>query len=316
MGALPPARSQPHIAGRRAAPPLCLRAVTRRPRSRSRSHRRRAGSRGGGLCFSTRGMLTNAERDGAAGGGQAALCGYSSAGAPRALRGRAKPPAAPRGAPRGAERAAAHSRDRSYFPNFVRLIPPGRDSRLRALRRPHALRRRAGTGAYRERGSRLTADGGADPGPGRALPTAVPSGRAPPVPNAAPPPPLIPSRRRPQLRCPSRPAPGVTERRRAPFGRCHPAAARRGPAPPGGPSAPPPPAGHVGPGLLGTSAAAPAGTRRARFRPPPRGRRRERFLPPECRHRAARRGGTGPRLPAGRGVKTPPRDRNSTVSWG
>lgn len=138
MGALPPARSQPHIAGRRAAPPLCPRAVTRRPRSRSRSHRRRAGSRGGGLCFSIRGMLTNAERDGAAGGGQAALSGYSSAGAPRALRGRAKPPAAPRGAPRGAERAAAHSRDRSYFPNFVRLIPPGRDCRLRALRRPHA----------------------------------------------------------------------------------------------------------------------------------------------------------------------------------
>lgn len=308
MGALPPARSQPHIAGRRAAPPLCLRAVTRRPRSRSRSHRRRAGSRGGGLCFSIRGMLTNAERDGAAGGGQAALCGYSSAGAPRALRGRAKPPAAPRGAPRSAQsRPELLPKLCPPHPAGTRLSAPGTAAATRV------------TTASRDRSiprAGLTADGGADPGPGRALPTAVPSGRAPPVPNAAPPPPLIPSRRRPQLRCPSRPAPGVTERRRAPFGRCHPAAARRGPAPPGGPSAPPPPAGHVGPGLLGTSAAAPAGTRRARFRPPPRGRRRERFLPPECRHRAARRGGTGPRLPAGRGVKTPLRDRNSTVSWG
>lgn len=99
-------------------------------------------------------------------------------------------------------------------------------------------------------------------------PSPLTPSRRPRLSRAAAPGPAVPPRTAAAAgRGPATPAPGppatvtVRHRRRAPGRRCHPAAARRGPAPPGGPSAPPPPAGHVGPGLLGSSAAAPPGTR-------------------------------------------------------
>lgn len=173
MGALPPARSQPHIAGRRAAPPLCLRAVTRRPRSRSRSHRRRAGSRGGGLCFSTRGMLTNAERDGAAGGGRQPSAGTHRPG-PLGLSGAAQSPRPPRAA-LPAEPSAPQRTVATGVTSQTLSASSRRDATLGSGHCGGHTRDdgEPGPERYRERGSRLTA--ARTPGPAGRYPPPCPA---------------------------------------------------------------------------------------------------------------------------------------------
>lgn len=151
MGALPPARSQPHIAGRRAAPPLCLRAVTRRPRSRSRSHRRRAGSRGGrALFFHQRNAdkrRTRRSRGGGAGSPLRVLIGRGPSGSP----GPRKAPGRPaRRSPRSRARRSAQSRPELLpklcppHPAGTRLSAPGTAA---ATRVTTASRDRSDTGS-------------------------------------------------------------------------------------------------------------------------------------------------------------------------